>query len=88
MGLMCISDMVITFGDEVMPLLDEGGAEKPAGSVLNQLLLKATSNDKRFVVDEATRALEIITEHVSCATLDNMQGACSLPMWLPMLVAF
>lgn len=64
LAIMCISDLVQAFGDDMVALLDVGGAASPVNSLLSQLLLKATSNDKRFVVEEALRSLEIIAQHV------------------------
>lgn len=61
---MCVTDLVLAFADDMLPLLDEGGAQQPGNSLLSQLLLKATSKDKQFVVDEATRALTIISQQV------------------------
>ena len=80
LAIMCICDLVAVAGDEVLPLLDVGGAIAPGTSVLNQLLLKATSNDKRFVVDEATHALETISERVSSQLLAPIPHVMRCPM--------
>ena len=47
-----------------MALMAGCGPSQPAASLLCQLLLKAASNDKRFVVEEAQRALSLISTKV------------------------
>lgn len=59
---MAVSDLCRTFGTELLPLLDAGGAAQPQRSLLSQLLQKAGSNDKRFVIEEVTRALQTMAE--------------------------
>jgi hypothetical protein len=61
-GIMTTTDLLITFSDDLLPHLDVGGPAKPLTSMLGQLLLKASSNEKRFVVDEAQRALGTMAE--------------------------
>ena len=53
------ADLYLIFGDVLLSHTDVGGQAKPATSLLAQLLLKAASNDKRFVVEEAQRALQV-----------------------------
>lgn len=52
-------DLYLTYGDALLPLTDVGGPAAPGASLLAQLLLKAASGDKRFVVEEAQRALQV-----------------------------
>ncbi|KAK9907772.1 hypothetical protein WJX75_009714 [Coccomyxa subellipsoidea] len=61
-AIMAVSDLCQTFGTELLPLLDVGGAAQPLKSLLSQLLLKAGSNDKRFVIEEVTRALQTMAD--------------------------
>jgi len=56
-AIMCMSDIIHTLGDQVIDLLDVEGLKRPGESILYQLLLKASANDKKFVVDEAKAAL-------------------------------
>ncbi|KAK9788320.1 hypothetical protein WJX73_006811 [Symbiochloris irregularis] len=72
LAIMCMGDFVIAFGDALLPRLDTGG---PNSSLLNQLLLKASSNDKRFVVDEAQKALDTLSQQVRATCL----AGCVLP---------
>lgn len=74
-ALLCLSDLFVDFGDRLIPLLDVGGMERPATSMLCQLLLKASSNDKKFVIEEAERCLGGMCKHLSPAPL--------LPLVLP-----
>ena len=62
---MSVADIVQTFGDDVLPYLDMGGAASPTSSILSQLLLKGSSNDKRFVIEETQRALQVTADSVS-----------------------
>ena len=39
-AMMTVTDLVVAFGDEVLPQMDLGGAARPASSLLSQLLLK------------------------------------------------
>ena len=68
-SLLCVSDLVTDFGDDILPSLDIGGASKPSTSLLCQLLLKAASKDKKFVIEEAERALRCICESLGPADL-------------------
>ena len=56
---MAVADIVEAFRDDMLPHLDVGGVGNPGGSLLYQLLLKGSSNDKRFVIEEAKRALAL-----------------------------
>ena len=58
-AILATADLYLSFGDALLPHTDVGGAAKPMGSVLAQILLKCASNDKRFVIDEALIALEV-----------------------------
>jgi len=58
-AIMAVADIVEAFGDDVLPHLDVGGVGNPGDSLLYQLLLKGSSNDKRFVIEEAKRALAL-----------------------------
>lgn len=62
MAIMAASDLVESFGSDFLQFIDIGGAAKPAGSLLSQLLLKGSSNDKRFVIDEVQRTLDIAAQ--------------------------
>ncbi len=64
-AIMCVADLFQVYGSELMPLADIGGSAKPTTSLLAQLLLKASSNDKRFVIEEVLRALTIMTDSVA-----------------------
>ena len=68
-SLLCVSDLVTDFGDGILPWLDVGGASQPGTSLLCQLLLKAASKDKKFVIEEAERSLRCICESLSPADL-------------------
>lgn len=57
MAVMCCGDMFEAMGDDIFPLVDLGGPSQPAKSLLLQLLFKAGSNDKQFVVDAVHSAL-------------------------------
>ena len=56
-------------GDDLLRLLPGSGPQAPGGSLGAQLLLKAASNDKRFVVDEAARALNLLSTQASLCSL-------------------
>jgi hypothetical protein len=56
---MGVVDLYSTYGTALLPLTDVGGQQKPASSLLAQLLLKCSSNDKKFVIEEAQRALQV-----------------------------
>ena len=62
---MAAGDIISVFRDDIEPYLNKGGSSKPASSLLYQLLLKGSSNDKRFVVEEAKNALEIMARAIS-----------------------
>ncbi|CAL8462750.1 g2283 [Coccomyxa elongata] len=63
-AIMAVSDLCRCFGSELLPLMDVGGAAQPLKSLLSQLLLKAGSNDKRFVIEEVTRALQTMADYM------------------------
>jgi endoribonuclease Dicer len=54
--------MYLSCAEAMLPLTDLGGAATPLNSALAQLLLKAASNDKKFVIEEAQRALVTMSE--------------------------
>ncbi|CAG9459977.1 unnamed protein product [Pedinophyceae sp. YPF-701] len=56
-AVMCAGDFFDAFEDEVAGEVDKGGVARPAESIVHQLLIKATSNDKKFVSEEAKAAL-------------------------------
>lgn len=58
-AIMCFTDMITFLGDEIVPLLDKEGPQKPGNSVLSQLFLKATT-DKQFVAEEVKKTLNAI----------------------------
>ena len=60
-----------------MALMAGCGPSQPAASLLCQLLLKAASNDKRFVVEEAQRALSLISTKVLVLFLLCIQLSCN-----------
>lgn len=59
---MTANDLYISYGDALLPLSDIGGPAKPLTSMLAQLLTKAASNEKKFVVEEAQRAMLVSPE--------------------------
>lgn len=59
-AVMATTDLVLSFGDDMLPLCDVGGPSAPIKSLLSQLLLKCASNDKKFVIEEAIRALNTL----------------------------
>ena len=63
-AVMCAGDLFAAHGSRVLPLLDTGGSTQPAKSTLAQLLLKAGSNDKKFVIDEVQRALAVMAANM------------------------
>ena len=69
-AIMTASDLFIGLKNEILPYLDIGGIEKPLQSLLGQLLLKSASNDKKFVIEEAMRALVTLVEHTSIDCLN------------------
>ena len=66
---MAVSDLCCAYGDELLPLLDIGGAAQPARSVLGALLAKGGSNDKRFVIEEVSRALATMADRIAAPSL-------------------
>eukprot|EP00191_Tetraselmis_sp_GSL018_P024866 CAMPEP_0177625408 /NCGR_PEP_ID=MMETSP0419_2-20121207/30081_1 /TAXON_ID=582737 /ORGANISM="Tetraselmis sp., Strain GSL018" /LENGTH=266 /DNA_ID=CAMNT_0019126347 /DNA_START=107 /DNA_END=903 /DNA_ORIENTATION=- len=71
-SLLCLSDLFHDLGDGLLPLLDVGGMEQPQTSLLNQVLLKASSNDKRFVIEEAERCLNQLCQQLDPGELRGM----------------
>ena len=58
-AIMAVADLYLSYGDALLPHTDVGGQAKPLTSLLAQVLLKASSNDKKFVIEEAQRALQV-----------------------------
>lgn len=57
----------------MIPLMDTGSMTRPANSLLLQLLLKASSNDKKFVLDEVQQTLTVMAKSVDpAACLDRL----------------
>ena len=69
-AIMALRDLYLSCsGEELVPLTDIGGSTKPIGSVLAQLLLKAASNDKKFVIQEAQSTLVTMAEMLPPAAM-------------------
>jgi hypothetical protein len=64
-AILTVADMYAAYGDEMLPVTDVGGPAKPLESMLAQLLTKAASNEKKFVVDEAIKTLETVVDSCS-----------------------
>lgn len=58
-AIMAVADVYTTYGDLLLPHTDVGGQLKPTTSLLAQMLLKCSSNDKKFVIEEAQRAMQV-----------------------------
>ena len=63
-AIMTANDLFIGMEKEIVPFLDVGGSQKPLQSLLGQLLLKAASNDKKFVIEEAVKALYTMAKNI------------------------
>ena len=74
-AIMAAAELYLSYGDALLPHTDVGGQAKPLTSLLAQLLLKCGSGDKKFVVDEAQRALGVLG--------DSLAPAALLPLLLP-----
>lgn len=61
-AIMTARDLFLSSAPAMLPLCDVGGASQPMNSLLAQLLLKAASNDKKFVIEEAQRALSTMAD--------------------------
>ena len=68
-AVMCVADLFAVFGDKMVPFMDMGSLTKPANSLLLQLLLKASSNDKHFVIEEVQLSLATMAKSVDPAAL-------------------
>ncbi len=72
-AVMCVADLFSVFGNNMEPYLDTGSLTRPANSLLLQLLLKASSNDKRFVIEEVQLSLMTMAKTVDpAASLDRL----------------
>jgi hypothetical protein len=65
-ALLCLCDLLESFGDQLLPVLAGPPGGPPAAAPIQLLLLKA-GQDKRFVADEAQRALRTLAEKCSPA---------------------
>lgn len=75
MAVMCCGDMFEALGDEIFPIVDLGGPSQPARSLLLQLLFKAGSNDKQFVVDAVHSALlSLATRGTACIIAEKLEA--------------
>ncbi|PSC76790.1 DNA-directed RNA polymerase I subunit 2 isoform X1 [Micractinium conductrix] len=74
-AIMAVCDLYEEYGEALLPLTDVGGQAKPLTSLLAQLLLKCASNDKKFVLEEAQRALHTMVASLAPGDL--------LPLLLP-----
>jgi hypothetical protein len=61
-AIMTLRDFYLACPAAMLPLTDVGGPAVPVNSALAQLLLKVASNDKKFVIEEAQRALVTATD--------------------------
>ena len=68
-AIMCAGDLTAAHGARMLPLLDTGGMTQPGKSLLAQLLLKAGSNDKKFVIEEAQHALDTIASSMDAPAI-------------------
>lgn len=72
-AVMCVADLFAVFGNAMVPYMDTGSLTRPANSLLLQLLLKASSNDKRFVIEEVLLSLTTMAKSVDpAACLDRL----------------
>ena len=72
-AVMCVADLFAVFGNAMVPYMDMGSLTRPATSLLLQLLLKASSNDKRFVIEEVQLSLTTMAKSVDpAASLDRL----------------
>lgn len=72
-AVMCVADLFAVFGDALVPYMDNGSLTRPGNSLLLQLLLKASSNDKRFVIEEVQLSLTTMAKSVDpAACLDRL----------------
>ncbi|KAL4859361.1 DNA-directed RNA polymerase I subunit 2 [Chlorella vulgaris] len=71
-AVMGVVDLYNTYGTALLPLTDVGGQLKPASSLLAQLLLKCSSNDKKFVIEEAQRALQVMVASLTASEMLRM----------------
>ncbi len=56
---MAVADLYTTYGDALLPYTNLGGQLQPATSLLATMLLKCSSNDKKFVIEEAQRSMQV-----------------------------
>jgi hypothetical protein len=65
-AILCFGDLVEVMRESMLEHVDMGAVEKPLNSALCQLLLKAVSNDKKFVLEAARKVL-----HTCARCLDS-----------------
>jgi hypothetical protein len=61
-AIMTVRDLYLAAPSEMLHYTDVGGPSKPNDSILAQVLLKAASNDKKFVIEEAERSLSTMSD--------------------------
>ena len=72
-AVMCVADLFAVYGNAMVPYMDTGSLTRPANSLLLQLLLKASSNDKRFVIEEIQLSLTTMARSIDpAASLDRL----------------
>ena len=75
-AIMAVADAVEAYREELLDLIDGSGPSQPASSLLGQLLLKAASNDKRFIVEEAQHSLSLLSSQARPATAVSINVRC------------
>ena len=68
-AILSFGDLVEVMRHHMLQHLDTGGTQKPNDSALCQLLLKAVSNDKKFVLEAARKVLRTCA---ACLELQTM----------------
>lgn len=71
-AVMCCCNLFECMGDSVLAFIDVGGPAKPTNSLVSQLLLKASSNDKQFVVEETHRTLMAMAQCLSSISVIDL----------------
>jgi hypothetical protein len=75
-AIMAVADLYESYSDALLPHTNVGGLAKPLTSLLAQILLKCSSNDKKFVIEEAQRALQVCSH---CAGISRWCCAMTVP---------
>ena len=63
-AILTCQDLYAYMPRDMVKYTDVGGMERPAQSLLAQLLLKSVSNDKKFVVEEAGKCVQSMSKYV------------------------